>query len=160
MLNAPVDWLPLVALLPLQSPLAVQAVALVVVQLSVAEPPCVTAEGVAVRFSVGSGVGAVTVTVTSLEADPPAPLQVNVNVVVWLSAAVICDPLIAFAPVHPPLAEQLVALVEDQVSVDVPPCAICTGFADSETVGAGGVGLTTMEADCVADPPAPVQLSV
>jgi hypothetical protein len=34
---------------------------------------------------------------------------------------VICEPLVAFAPVQPPLAEQLVALAEVQLRVDVPP---------------------------------------
>lgn len=54
---------PLIALVPLQPPLAVQLVALVVDQLSVDAPPLTTEAGVAVSETVGSG-AALTVTVT------------------------------------------------------------------------------------------------
>lgn len=54
-LNAPVDWLPLVALLPLQPPEAVQLVALVELQFSVAALPATTLVELAVNDNVGTG---------------------------------------------------------------------------------------------------------
>ncbi len=53
---------------------------------------------------------------------------------------------------------QAVALVEDQVRVELAPWDRVVGLALSETVGAGGVTVTV--ADCAAEPPAPVQVSV
>ena len=50
------------------------------------------------------------------------------------------------------------ALVEDQVSVDVPPWATLAGLAVIETLG--GVAETVTVADCDAEPPAPVQVRV
>jgi hypothetical protein len=158
--NAPVASLPLVALVPDQSPLATQEVALVEVQLRVEDPPWVTALGTAVRVRVGAGVGGDTVTVVLFEADPPAPLHVKVNVVVCANAAVPCEPDVALVPLQPPDAVQADALVVDHVKVDVPPWATCAGLAASETVGAGGVALTVTAAVWDVDPPAPVQLSV
>jgi hypothetical protein len=55
---------------------------------------------------------------------------------------------------------QLVALVEDQLSVDVPPLATVVGFAEIVTVGTGGVALTATVAVCNVEPPGPLQLSV
>jgi hypothetical protein len=51
-----------------------------------------------------------------------------------------------------------VTLVEDQVSVDVPPCATLVGLAEIDTVG--GLAETVTVADCAAVPPVPVQVSV
>ena len=90
---------------------------------------------------------------------PPVPVQLNVYAVVALKAPVDFDPLIAWAPLHPPEAVQLVALADDQVSVDVPPLATLVGLALSETVGTEGAETVTV-ADCDAEPPAPVQVSV
>ena len=68
---------PLTDFEPVQPPEAVQAVAFVVVQLSVDELPLVTVVGVALSDTVG-GVGpAATVTVTDCAAVPPAPVQVS-----------------------------------------------------------------------------------
>ena len=55
--RAPVDWLPLVAFAPLQPPDAVQLLALVEDQASVADAPLEMLLGVAVNESVGGGVG-------------------------------------------------------------------------------------------------------
>jgi hypothetical protein len=55
---------------------------------------------------------------------------------------------------------QLVALVDDQLSVDVPPLATVEGFALIVTVGAGGKALTATVAVCAIDPPAPLQVNV
>ena len=70
-------WLPLVAWVPLQPPLAVQEVALVEDQLSVLDCPAAIVAGLAENVSVGAG-GAVTVTAALLEALPPLPEQVRV----------------------------------------------------------------------------------
>jgi hypothetical protein len=67
---------PLVALLPDQAPVAVQAVAFVEVQASVELPPLATVLGLAVKLTVG--VGDVTETVADCAALPPAPTQVRV----------------------------------------------------------------------------------
>lgn len=50
------------------------------------------------------------------------------------------------------------ALVEDQVRVDVPPWATLLGLAAIETLG--GAADTVTVADCDAEPPAPVQVRV
>jgi hypothetical protein len=69
---------PLAASGPLQPPLAVHAVALVELHVSVAVPPLATPVGAAVNVAVGAGVGVVTVTVAVAGALlPPAPVQVN-----------------------------------------------------------------------------------
>jgi hypothetical protein len=146
--------------LPDQSPLDVQEVALLEDHDNVAEPPCTTAVGAALRLTVGAGVAGVTETVTLRDVVPPAPLQARVKVVDCASAAVSCDPDVAFVPLQPPDAVHEVALVDDQASVVVPPCATCAGFADSDTVGTAGAALTTTVAVRVVTPPAPEQLSV
>ena len=51
-------------------------------------------------------------------------------------------PLIASAPVQPPLAVQNVAFVLDQVRVELPPEEMVVGLADSVTVGAAGFTVT------------------
>lgn len=80
--NGPTLALPEAALdpdQPLAPPLAVQPVALVELQLSVAVPPEATDDGLALNEMVGAGVALGTVTVTELEALPP-PLLVHVSV--------------------------------------------------------------------------------
>jgi hypothetical protein len=168
--NAPVDTEPLVASLPVHGPPAgeldaVQAVALVELQVSVARPPAVTPAGLADSKAVGAAGGggggvvtAVTVTVVLAAAGvvPLAPEQVNVNVLVALNAAVITLPPVDCAPLHAPDAVHAVALVEDQVSVVVPPVVTLVGLALSETVGddAGGVDTGGVDAGGVlGDPP-------
>jgi hypothetical protein len=49
-------------------------------------------------------------------------------------------PEVALVPDHVPEAEQEVAFVEDQVSVEDPPLVTDVGFAASDTVGTGGGG--------------------
>jgi hypothetical protein len=152
-----VDCDPLVASEPLHPPDAVQAVALVEVQVSVDALPLVTLEGLALRDTVGAG-GAVTVTVADCEADPPAPVQVKVYFVVAVSAGVDCEPAVASAPLQPPEAVQAVALVDDHVNAEVAPLLMLAGVAVRVTAGAGAVTVTV--ADCAALPPLPVQVSV
>ena len=66
------------------------------------------------------------------------------------SGAVVCVPEVAFGPVQPSVALQLVALVELQVSVDAAPLATVVGLALSVTVGAG---TTVTDALWVTVPP-------
>jgi hypothetical protein len=73
--SAPLDCEPLIALLPDQPPEAVQALALVDVQVTVAAAPLVTVLGVAERLTVGAA--GVTETVAACVALPPAPVQVS-----------------------------------------------------------------------------------
>jgi len=46
-------------------------------------------------------------------------------------------PLVAFAPLHPPAAVHEVALVEDQVTVEILPDVMLVGLAEIVTVGGG-----------------------
>jgi hypothetical protein len=67
---------PLRLWLPDQDPLAVQDVALVELQVSVEEVPCMTDVGFALMVTVGAAV--VTLRVALLLAVPPAPVQARV----------------------------------------------------------------------------------
>ena len=75
MVRAPVLWLPLVALAPLQPPVAVHEVALVELHVSVDAPPLATEAGFAPSVTVAAGI-TVTVAVATLLV-PPAPVQVS-----------------------------------------------------------------------------------
>jgi hypothetical protein len=152
---APVLCEPLVGFAPLQPPEPVQAVARAEVQLSVAAPPPATAAGATVNVTVGSEV---TFTVTAAVALlPAAPTQVIEYVVAAVKAPVLRVPLRSNGPVQLPAAVHVVASVEAQVNVDVPPAATATGLAVSVTVGAGTT-LTAVVA-AVLLPPAPLQVS-
>jgi hypothetical protein len=48
-------------------------------------------------------------------------------------------PLVGFVPVHPPEAVHEVALVEDQVTVEILPDVTLAGLAEIVTVGGRGV---------------------
>jgi hypothetical protein len=154
-LSAPVVFDPVVAREPVQPPDAVQAVALVEVQVSVELPPLATLVGLALTETLGAG--AETVTVTDCAAEPPAPVQVRVNVVLAVRAGVVLEPLVPSLPLQPPEAVHEVAWVEDQLKTVVAPLFTVVGLADSVTAGAGVV--TDTVADCAALPPAPVQES-
>ena len=69
-MSAPVDWEPLVALLPDQPPEAVQAVALLDTQLKVELLPLATVLGLALMLTVAPG-ALLTVTVADCAALPP-----------------------------------------------------------------------------------------
>ena len=73
----------------------------------------------------------------------------------------VCDslPLVDSGPDQLPLAMHEVALVEDQVSVELEPSVIDAGLKEMLTVGAGGV-VTISIAELLPVPPAPVQLKV
>jgi len=154
--RAPVLWDPLVGSLPLQPPDAVQEVAFVDDHVSVAAAPLLTVLGLAEKATVGAGV--VTVTVTDCAALPPVPLHVRVYVEVLVSAPVDCEPLVGSEPDHAPEAVQEVALVADQLNVELPPLATDVGLALKVTTGPGA--LTVTVADWVALPPAPLHVRV
>ena len=63
-------------------------------------------------------------------------------------------------PLQPPLAVQLVALIEDQLRVLVCPEAMLAGLAPKVIVGGAGVAPTVTVADWLVVPPVPVQVSV
>lgn len=128
-------WVPVVASVPLQPPDAVHEVALVEDQDSVELPPFATVLGLALKLTVGAG--ELTVTVEDCAALPPVPVQVSVYVAFAVSAPVDDDPLMALLPDQPPDAVQAVALVLDQLRVEVLPLSMELGFAVRLTVGAG-----------------------
>ena len=69
-----------------------------------------------------------------------------------------CEPLTGLLPVHPPEAVQEVALVADQVRVELLPLITELGLALRLIVGAGD--FTDTVADWAALPPAPEQVKV
>ena len=75
--RTPVDCEPLSALLPLQPPEAVQALAFAADQVSVELVPLVTELGAALIRTVGAGVAELTETVADWVALPPGPVHVN-----------------------------------------------------------------------------------
>jgi hypothetical protein len=152
--SAPVAWEPLVASDPDQPPEAAQLVALVDAQLNVEPAPLAILVGLALSDTIGAT--AETVTVADCAADPPVPAHVIEYVVLVVSAAVVKDPLAPLVPLQPPEAAQLVALVADQLNVAVAPLLTVLGLAENVTAGAAAV--TETVEDCVAVPPAPVQV--
>jgi hypothetical protein len=78
--------------------------------------------------------------------------------VVAVTPAVPAEPLVASLPFQPPEALQEVALLEDQVKVDLPPLLTVVGFALNVTVGAAFATATV--AVCEAVPPLPIQVSM
>ena len=64
-------------------------------------------------------------------------------------------------PLQPPLAVQLVALVDDQLSVELSPACMDSGFAVSVSVGSGAGGADTVTVTFFETlPPSPTQSSV
>ena len=91
LVNAPLDWLPEVALMPSHAPEAVQELASVDDQVSVEDPPLATEAGFAHSDTVGSGGGGGapdTMTVVDALALPPEPVQVREKLVLAASLAV------------------------------------------------------------------------
>jgi len=100
-----------------------------------------------------------TVTVTDWLALPPEPLQVRAYVWLLVREPVLKLPLIPLLPDQPPEALQLVALVDDQLSVEDEPLLMLPGLAVRLTVGGGGADTLTVT-DLLALPPDPLQVSV
>src|SRR5262245_59187071 len=86
--------------------------------LSGADQPEVKPAAACARTVVDAGM---TVTVTVSHTEPPGPEHSRVKVEVPLRAPVDCDPLVSLMPLQPSRAMQLVALVDDQVSVELSP---------------------------------------
>ena len=93
------------------------------------------------------------------DADPPLPAHVRLYVELAVGETV-SEPLTVCVPLQLPDAEQLVALVELHVSVEDWPAVIDVGVAVRVTVGVVDAVVTVTLADAVANPPAPVQVSV
>jgi hypothetical protein len=149
--------LPLVFFEPDQLSDAVQPAALVDDHVNVVEPPLATLVGFAVMVTVGCGVGGAIVTFAVAAAVPPRPVQVNVNADALVIEVLISLPLVFLAPDQLPEAVQLVALVDDHVSVAPPPLITVVGLAVMVTVGGGA---TATFAVAATTPPAPLQVSV
>ena len=80
--------------------------------------------------------GGVTVTLAVRLVVPPAPVQASVKLLLAVSAALAWLPDVPLDPDQAPLAVQLVAPVDDQLSVVVVPVVTVAGLALSVTVGA------------------------
>ena len=63
---------------------------------------------------------------------------------VAVSAPVLAAPDTGRLPLQPPLATQLVALFDDQLSVGAEAAMTVAGFTDSATVGGDGGGASTI----------------
>ena len=144
---------PLVAVLAVQPPVAVQLEAFVELHATVDDPPLAMLDGVAVTDTVACGT---TVTVAEALPVPPVPVQEIWNVRVAVMPVTVALPLAAVLAVQPPVALQLAALVELHVSVEEPPLAMLAGLALSVTTG---VGTTVTVVELLPVPPLPVQLN-
>lgn len=72
-------------------------------------------------------------------------MQLSAKVLlVLVSDPVLALPAVGRLPLQPPLAVQLVALLEDQFRVALPPVTTVFGLTVSVSVGAGGGGALTM----------------
>jgi len=107
----------------------------------------------------GGGAEASTATFTDCPALPPRPLQINVNVLFAVSGPVLSLPIVTFVPDQLSNASQVVAFVDDHVSVVVSFTNTEVLLADKVTVGAGGgaVPATSTVVDWLAVPARPVQ---
>ena len=130
--SAPVEVVPLTALVPDHPLEARQLVALLLDHVSVDALPLATLVGEALKVSVGAGR---MVTPTLRVTEPPAPLQLSVKVESVVSAPVEAVPLSDWRPLQEPEAVQLEALVVVQVSVDAPLLATLVGKALKVRVG-------------------------
>lgn len=131
--NGPMLCVPDVARLPDHAPDAVHDVVLALDQVRELTPLRSTQLGAAANVIVG--VAAATVTATLRLPVPPAPVHASANVVLLVRFGIVAEPEVARFPDQPPLAVQLVALVDDQFSVVEPLNATEVGVAVSVTVG-------------------------
>ncbi len=70
------------------------------------------------------------------------------------------EPLVGSLPDQAPEAVHEVALVADQLTVELAPLRTVLGLAVTVTVGAAAAGVTETVTVCAALPPAPLQVSV
>ena len=111
---------PDVALLPDQSPEAVQLIASVVLQFNVVEPLAGTFVGLADKFTAGTPTGGSTVTVTESFAFPPVPVHDKLKVLLVVMGFMVSDPETPLLPDQLPEAVQPVASVLLQFKVVEP----------------------------------------
>jgi hypothetical protein len=102
---------------------------LVLDQLKIVLPPAATVLGLALSWIVGAP--AAMETATDWVAVPPSPVHARVNVEAVLRGPLDCEPLGLRLPDQAPDAEQRVALVLDQLSVELPPETTVLGLAVS-----------------------------
>jgi hypothetical protein len=133
-ISEPVPAEPLVARAPDQPPLAVHDVAFVLDQFNVAAVPLATVMGVAVSVTDGGGLG-ITVTVADWLVVPPLLVQLSAKELVADRGPVLCEPLVAFVPLHAPDAVQIDAPRLLHVSVDEFPTLMLTGVALKASCG-------------------------
>jgi hypothetical protein len=76
--SAPVDAEPETAFVPVQSPVAVQLAAFVLLHVSVELAPLATLAGAAESVKVGAAAGCCTITVALAELVPPSPVHASV----------------------------------------------------------------------------------
>jgi hypothetical protein len=124
--SGPVLWLPLEALVPLQPPEAVHAVALVELHVRIEPAPRTTVVGFAARITVAAGTTVTVAVATSL--TPSARVQVRENDVFTTRAPVLSLPLGGLVPLQPPDAVHDVELVEFHINVEAAP-AVTIGCA-------------------------------
>jgi hypothetical protein len=161
-LRGPTAAEPLVARLPDQPPLAVQVLALLVLQVRDVVAPESTILLAALRLTTGAGAGGAAETVTVLDrvTAPPLPLQVNEKVVVEASGGLVSLPDAGRAPDQPLFAWQEVAFAVFQVNVTAWPLVMELEEMPKLNVGAGsGAAVTVMVTAVAALPPGPVQVS-
>jgi hypothetical protein len=106
---------PDLALLPDQSPEAVQSVVLLLFQLSVVEPAKGRLDALAVRLTDDAD-GPATVTLTESVALPPGPVQVKLYVLPERRLLILVEPEEFLSPDQSPEAVQLLALLLAQLS--------------------------------------------
>ena len=100
-------------------------------------------------------------TITDSHTEPPPPVHSRVKLVVPFRTPVASSPLVGLLPLQPSRAVQLVALVDDQLSVELSPAWTEIGFAVSVSVGSGAGGADTVTVTFLETlPPSPTQSSV
>ncbi len=70
------------------------------------------------------------------------------------------EPVVASLPDQAPEAVHEVALVADQLTVELAPLSTVLGLTVNVTVGAAALGVADTVTACVAVPPGPLQVSV
>ncbi|HEX3847011.1 MAG TPA: hypothetical protein VHV81_06485 [Steroidobacteraceae bacterium] len=110
--------------------------------------------GLAVKDTTGAGWPMLAV--ADCEAEPPAPVQVSTNVELAARGPVEAEPLTGLDPLQAPEAEQELALLADQVRVELLPLATVLGLTLKTTTGGNAETLTVV--DCVTKPPGPRQV--
>jgi hypothetical protein len=155
LVSGPVLWEPLGASVPVQAFDAVHEVALVELHVNVAAPPLGTPPVLVFKAAVGAPAPDTDTVAVATLLVPAGPLQASEYAVVSVSAPVLCVPLVASAPFHPPEAVQEVALLEFHDSVELPPLLTAAGVAVIAAIG------TTLIPDFTTGlvPPGPLQVS-